>query len=130
MSAQLALPIPPPTAPVTADDTLTVATPMSTATILASIPALLPIVLPGITPEHEPIPPTTTIRELAEVYLMARAHTSQGIHPTVLEILPDVVGAPEVGTWYVVTVGCYTGIYPEWYLHQEKPFSQNLTLLI
>jgi len=33
-----------------------------------------------------------------------------------LEILPDVVSGPEVGTWYVVTVGHYTGIYPEWYL--------------
>jgi len=112
------LPTPPPTAPVAtaADDTPTVATPASTATILASIPALLPIVPPGIAPEHEPIPPLTRTGELSEVYLTPRARTSRGVHPTVLEILPDVIGAPEVGTWYVVTVGRYTGIYPEWYL--------------
>ena len=113
----MALPTPPPTAPVAAaaDDTPTVATPTSTATILAAIPALLPVP-PGIAPEHEPIPPPTTIGELAEVYLTPCARTSRGVHPTVLEILPDVVGGPEVGTWYVVTIGRYTGIYPEWYL--------------
>jgi len=112
------LPTPPPTAPVStaADNTPAVTTPASTATVLASIHALLPIVPTGIPPEHEAIPSPTTIGDLAEVYLTPHARSSRGVHPTVLEILPDVVGAPEVGTWYVVMVGRYTGIYPEWYL--------------
>ena len=61
------------------------------------------------------IPSPMTIGDLAEVYLTPRARSSRGVYLTVLEILPDVVGAPEVGTWYVVTVGRYTGIYQEWY---------------
>ena len=108
-----------------------VTTPASTATVLASIPALLPTVPSGIPPEHEAIPSPTTIGDLAEVYLTPRACSSRGVHPTVLEILPDVVGAPEVGTWYVVTVGRYTGIYPEWYLKfiYQHTICSNLILM-
>lgn len=78
----------------TATDDVPVATPVSTATVLASIPAF---------------------GELTAVYLTPRARSSRGVHPAILNILPDMVSAPELGTWYVVTVGRYTGIYQEWY---------------
>jgi hypothetical protein len=51
---------------------------------------------------------------LAAVYLTPSALSSQGIHPTILEILLHIVSAPEAGPWFVVTVGHYTGVYQEW----------------
>jgi hypothetical protein len=85
------------------------------ATVPAAVPADLPIVSPGIPLEPPgPIPPPTTFGELAEKYLTPLARSSRGVHPTVLTVLPDIHAAPESGTWYVVTVGRYTGIYLEW----------------
>jgi len=78
-----------------------------TSTTLAA-DAVLPLVSSGIYPEP------TTFGELTTVYLTPLARSSRGVHPTVLRVLTDVVSAPEGGTWYVVTVGRYTGIYPEW----------------
>ena len=84
-------------------------------TVPVAIPANLPIVSPGIPlVPPGPIPPPTTFGVLAEKYLTTLARSSRGVHPTVLTVLPDIVAAPESGTWYVVTVGHYTGVYPEW----------------
>ena len=129
-SAQPVLPMPPLTAPVTStgDGTPTVITPMPTATVPAAIPALLPIISPGIPPESGPIPPPTMFGQLATVYLTSCAYSSQGIHPTVLQVLPDIVSASEIGTWFVVTVGRYTGIYMEWYIAQFLSVCSTLTI--
>jgi hypothetical protein len=63
------------------------------------------------------------------VYLTPRARSSRGIHPSVLEVLPDIISAPEAGTWFVVTVGRYTGIYPEWYIPQSLTVRFGLTMI-
>lgn len=47
---------------------------------------------------------------------MDRALSSRGVHPTVLQALPEIVSAADTGPWFVVTVGCYTGVYQEWYI--------------
>ena len=129
-SAQPVLPTPPLTAPATStgDGAPTVVTPAPTATVPAAIPALLPIISPGIPPESGPIPPPATFGQLAAVYLTSRARSSRGIHPTVLQVLPDIVGASKSGTWFVVTVGRYTGIYLEWYVAQFISVCSTLTM--
>ena len=95
------------------DETPTAATAVPTTTVLATIPAVLPIVPSGIPFEHGPTPSPVTFGELSAVYLTACARSSRGIYPTVLEVLLDVVSMPEGRTWFVVTVGHYTGIYQE-----------------
>jgi hypothetical protein len=61
-------------------------------------------------------PPAATPGTLAAVYLTPSALASRGVHPTVLEVLPDILSVPESGAWFVVTAGCYTGIYHGWYI--------------
>jgi len=113
-SAQPALARPPPTGLASSTNeaaTTAVQAVPTSDTVLAAVPAVPPIVPPGI---PGPISPPTTSGELAAVYLTPLARSSRGVHPTVLNVLPDIVSAPESGSWYVVTVGRYTGIYPEW----------------
>ncbi|KIM38352.1 hypothetical protein M413DRAFT_30192 [Hebeloma cylindrosporum] len=98
-SIQPALPMPPPTAPApSASDTAAPSTSVSGGPIL-------PSESPG------PTPPSATSGDLADAL---RSLSSRGVHPTVLQALPNIVSADESGTWYVVTVGRYTGVYPEW----------------
>jgi hypothetical protein len=85
-------------------------------TTAPAVPAILPIVAP----QAGPIPPPATFGQLAEVYLTPLACSSQGVHPTVLHALPEIVSAAETGPWFVVTVGQYTGVYQEWYV-KSKP---------
>ena len=61
-------------------------------------------------------PATIQVGNLAAIYLTPRALSSQGIHPTILEALPQITSAPETGTWFAVTTGRYTGVYQEWYV--------------
>lgn len=103
---QPGLATPPPTALAATAVATDVSPPPSADAHGATVPAAVPAVLP--------IPPPTTFGELAEKYLTPLARSSRGVHPTVLTVLPDIHAAPESGTWYVVTVGRYTGIYLEW----------------
>ena len=79
MSAQPGLATPPPTVPSASE-------------------TALPIILPVVPLELQgPIPPPPTFGELAPVYLMDRVLSSRGIHPTVLEVLLEIVSAPGPG---------------------------------
>lgn len=106
--AQPGLATPPPTAPpvITVGSPLTSSAAAPTPTT-ATVPAAFP---PG------PIPPPPTFGELDPVFLTDRALSSRGVHPTVLQALPEIVSAADTRPWFVVTVGCYTGVYQEWYV--------------
>ena len=113
-ATQPGLATPPPTAPsVATSNTPPPASPTATAPAAAADP-------PG------PTPPSGTLGELADVYLTTHARSSQGVHPTDLQVLPDIIGADESRTWFVVTVGCYTGVYLEWYI----PYFLNIWLTL
>jgi len=104
-----------------------IATAVASTTVPATAPAILPILPPGISSAQAGSTPPAMPGTLAAVYLTPLALSSHGIHPTVLQALPHIVDAPEAGTWYLVTVGRYTGVYPAWYASQSLSSKGVLT---